>query len=63
MSIRLIGLEKSFGTKHVLRGLDLEILTHGYGEENGLMRSYQATTPALGMVLPSNSPPPERPST
>lgn len=25
MSIRLIGLEKSFGTKHVLRGLDLEI--------------------------------------
>ena len=38
------------------RGLDLEILTRGYGEENGLMRSYQATTPALGMVLPSNSP-------
>ncbi len=38
------------------RGLDLEILTRGYGEESGLMRSYQATTPALGMVLPSNSP-------
>ena len=38
------------------RGLDLEILTRGYGEENGLMRSYQATTPALGVVLPSNSP-------
>lgn len=38
------------------RGLDLSILTRGYGEENGLMRSYQATTPVLGMVLPSNSP-------
>lgn len=38
------------------RGLDLEILERGYGEENGVMRSYQATTPVLGMVLPSNSP-------
>ncbi len=38
------------------RGLDLEILTQGYGEEHGVMRSYQATTPVLGMVLPSNSP-------
>ncbi len=38
------------------RGLDLEILRRGYGEENGVLRSYQATTPALGMVLPSNSP-------
>ena len=38
------------------RGLDLEILSRGYGEENGVMRSYQATTPVLGMVLPSNSP-------
>ncbi len=38
------------------RGLDWEILTRGYGEENGVMRSYQATTPVLGIVLPSNSP-------
>ncbi len=38
------------------RGLDLETLRRGYGEENGVMRSYQATTPVLGMVLPSNSP-------
>ena len=38
------------------RGLDLEILSRGYGQENGVMRSYQATTPVLGMVLPSNSP-------
>lgn len=38
------------------RGLDLEILTRGYGEEDGIMRSYQAGGPVLGMVLPSNSP-------
>ncbi|HUG44665.1 MAG TPA: aldehyde dehydrogenase family protein [Acidobacteriota bacterium] len=38
------------------RGLDLEILTRGYGEESGIMRSYQAGGPVLGMVLPSNSP-------
>ncbi len=38
------------------RGLDLSILTAGYGEENGVVRSFQATTPVLGMVLPSNSP-------
>ncbi len=38
------------------RGLDLDILSKGYGAESGVMRSYQATTPVLGMVLPSNSP-------
>ena len=38
------------------RKLDYDILTRGYGEENGVMRSYQATTSVLGMVLPSNSP-------
>ncbi len=38
------------------RKLDYDILTRGYGEEDGLMRSYQATTPVVGMVLPSNSP-------
>lgn len=38
------------------RGLDLEVLTRGYGEEGGIMRSYQAGGPVLGMVLPSNSP-------
>ncbi len=40
----------------LMRGLDFEILTRGYGVEDGLMRSYQATTPVLGVVLPSNSP-------
>ena len=39
------------------RGLDLEILTRGHGTESrGVTVSYQAQTPVLGMVLPSNSP-------
>lgn len=39
------------------RGLDLSILTRGYGKEaRGVTLSYQAQTPVLGAVLPSNSP-------
>jgi acyl-CoA reductase-like NAD-dependent aldehyde dehydrogenase len=39
------------------RGLDLDILTRGYGvEARGVTVSYQAQTDVLGMVLPSNSP-------
>ncbi len=38
------------------RSLPYDLLADGYGEEDGLMRSYQAVTPVLGMVLPSNSP-------
>ncbi len=39
------------------RGLPLEVLERGYGEEGrGVIVSYQSTTPALGLVLPSNSP-------
>jgi len=39
------------------RGLDLSILTRGYGvEQRGVPVSYQAQSPVLGMVLPSNSP-------
>src|SRR5436190_7994774 len=39
------------------RGLDLKILTEGYGmEHRGVIVSYQAQTPVLGLVLPSNSP-------
>ena len=38
------------------RHLDRQILTRGFGQEDGVMRSYQATTPVLGLVLPSNSP-------
>src|SRR6184192_1176988 len=39
------------------RGLDLDILTRGYGvEARGVVVSYQAQSPVLGLVLPSNSP-------
>src|SRR5215472_10075745 len=39
------------------RGLDLTILTRGYGmESRGVPVSYQAQAPVLGLVLPSNSP-------
>ncbi len=39
------------------RGLPLDILSKGYGiEGRGVTVSYQATTPCLGLVLPSNSP-------
>jgi acyl-CoA reductase-like NAD-dependent aldehyde dehydrogenase len=39
------------------RGLDLNILARGYGEEGrGVTVSYQAQCDALGAVLPSNSP-------
>src|SRR5438874_7428831 len=39
------------------RGLDLNILSRGYGiEHRGIPVSYQVQSPVLGMVLPSNSP-------
>lgn len=39
------------------RGLNLNILTRGYGvESRGVMVSYQTQAPVLGLVLPSNSP-------
>jgi acyl-CoA reductase-like NAD-dependent aldehyde dehydrogenase len=38
------------------RGLSLDVLTSGYGEERGVPISYQAQTPVLAVVLPSNSP-------
>lgn len=39
------------------RGLDLEVLSRGYGiEHRGVPISYQAQSPVLGLVLPSNSP-------
>ncbi len=39
------------------RGLNLDILTRGYGmESRGVVVSYQTQSPVLGLVLPSNSP-------
>jgi acyl-CoA reductase-like NAD-dependent aldehyde dehydrogenase len=38
------------------RGLAFDILSTGRGEERGVPVSYQAQSPVLGLVLPSNSP-------
>jgi acyl-CoA reductase-like NAD-dependent aldehyde dehydrogenase len=38
------------------RGLDLSILETGFGEQSGLRLSYAPAAPALGLVMPSNSP-------
>lgn len=39
------------------RGLPFDVLSKGYGKEaRDIMLSYQANSPVLGMVLPSNSP-------
>ena len=38
------------------RGLDLEVLSRGFGDERGVPISFQAESPVLGLVLPSNSP-------
>jgi len=38
------------------RGLDFGVLTRGHGEERQVPISYQAQSPVLGLVLPSNSP-------
>lgn len=38
------------------RGLPLEVLDSGYGEQSGVPVSYFPTADALGVVLPSNSP-------
>ena len=51
----LSGMDKILDA--LTRGLDLNILSRGYGvEERGIPVSYQAQSPVLGMVLPSNSP-------
>jgi acyl-CoA reductase-like NAD-dependent aldehyde dehydrogenase len=38
------------------RGLALDILSTGHGEERGVPISFQAQSPVVGLVLPSNSP-------
>src|SRR5436190_15288280 len=38
------------------RGLDLEVLSRGYGDERGVPVSYQVQSAVVGLVLPSNSP-------
>jgi len=38
------------------RGLALDVLSSGFGEERGVPLSYQVQSPVVGLVLPSNSP-------
>src|SRR4051812_11721386 len=38
------------------RGLPLDVLSCGYGEERGVPISFQVQSPVVGLVLPSNSP-------
>jgi acyl-CoA reductase-like NAD-dependent aldehyde dehydrogenase len=38
------------------RELDFDVLSSGHGEERGVPVSYQAQSPVVGLVLPSNSP-------
>src|SRR4051812_4452164 len=38
------------------RGLALDILSSGHGEERGVPISFQVQSPVVGLVLPSNSP-------
>jgi len=38
------------------RGLSFDILSRGHGDERGVPLSYQAQSPVVGLVLPSNSP-------
>jgi acyl-CoA reductase-like NAD-dependent aldehyde dehydrogenase len=38
------------------RGLPMEVIDRGFGEQSGAAVSYYPTTQALGLVMPSNSP-------
>lgn len=42
--------------KGLTRGLDLDILDRGYGEQGGVPVSFNAMTNSLGVIMPSNSP-------
>ena len=42
--------------KGLTRGIDLDVIDRGYGEQDGVPVSYAANTDSLGVILPSNSP-------
>ena len=50
------GADARTSSTSLTRGLSLDVLTSGHGEERGVPISYQAQSPVLGLVLPSNSP-------
>jgi acyl-CoA reductase-like NAD-dependent aldehyde dehydrogenase len=41
---------------NLTRGLSLDVLSAGHGEERGVEISFQVQSPVVGLVLPSNSP-------
>jgi acyl-CoA reductase-like NAD-dependent aldehyde dehydrogenase len=41
---------------NLTRGLSLDVLSAGHGEERGVAISFQVQSPVVGLVLPSNSP-------
>src|SRR6267142_6866641 len=41
---------------NLTRGLSLDVLSAGHGEERGVPISFQVQSPVVGLVLPSNSP-------
>src|SRR3954447_12283651 len=53
-SVVLTGMRQILSA--LTRALDFTVLTSGHGEERGVPISYQAHSPVLGLVLPSNSP-------
>ena len=54
-NVFVLGRMRDFLTA-LTRGLSLDVLTSGHGEERDVPISYQANSPVLGLVLPSNSP-------
>jgi acyl-CoA reductase-like NAD-dependent aldehyde dehydrogenase len=54
--IRFVMAEMERILAGLTRGLDLDLLDSGFGEQDGRTVSYRAETDALGAVLPSNSP-------
>jgi acyl-CoA reductase-like NAD-dependent aldehyde dehydrogenase len=42
--------------ENLTRGLSLDVLSSGFGEERGVPISFQVQSPVVGLVLPSNSP-------
>ena len=52
----VLGRDARASWTSLTRGLALDVLTSGHGEERGVPISYQAQSPVVGLVLPSNSP-------
>lgn len=54
--IRYVLAEMPLILKGLTRGLDLSVIDTGFVEQQGVLMSYFTQAPAMGMVMPSNSP-------